>query len=406
MEQYRRLKASRHPACDRFGDVFLVIDGWSRLRREFEALETSITDLAVQGLSFGVHVVVSASRWAEIRPALKDQIGTRIELRLGDPADSELDRRRAQQVPEGKPGRGLSHDGLHMVIALPRLDGSDSTAGLADAGARVGELLRRRHRGWTVPAIPVLPGRVDHLSVVERATGGLGANILIGLEDCELRPAAVDFARQSHLLIIGDSDCGKTAALRTLCREIARTTTAAESQLLIVDFRRSLLGVVEPDSGHLEGYLVSADAVGAQLPRLVDRMRGRMPPADATPAQLRTRSWWAGPEIYVVIDDYDLIATAGGNPLMPLLEFIPQARDVGLHLLVARRSGGAARAMFEPLLAALRDAGCMALLMSGSPDEGVLIGSVRQSPMPPGRGTLITRQGDAQLVQVGWSPPP
>ena len=91
---------------------------------------------------------------------------------------------------------------------------------------------------------------------------------------------------------------------------------------------------------------------------------------------------------------------------MPLLEFVPQARDFGLHLLVARRSGGAARAMFEPLLAGSARRRRMALLMSGSPDEGVSIGSVRQSPMPPGRGTLITRRGDAQLVQVAWSPPP
>jgi S-DNA-T family DNA segregation ATPase FtsK/SpoIIIE len=77
-----------------------------------------------------------------------------------------------------------------------------------------------------------------------------------------------------------------------------------------------------------------------------------------------------------------------------------------MHLVVARRSSGAARAMFEPLLAGLRDVGCMALVMSGSPDEGVTIGSVRQSAMPPGRGTLITRRGRAQLVQVAWSPPP
>jgi len=110
--------------------------------------------------------------------------------------------------------------------------------------------------------------------------------------------------------------------------------------------------------------------------------------------------------MYVVIDDYDLVATDRSNPLMPLREFLPHARDLGLHLLVARRSGDAARAMFEPFLARLRDAGCMTLMMSGGLDDGVVIGSVRQSPMPPGRGTLITRQGNAQLVQVAWSPPP
>jgi S-DNA-T family DNA segregation ATPase FtsK/SpoIIIE len=394
MAQYRQLKARRDPTCDRFGDVFLIVDGWATVRREFETIEASITSLAAQGLSFGVHVVMSASRWAEIRPALKDQIGTRIELRLGDPADSEFDRRRAQQVPEGNPGRGLSDDGLHMVIALPRLD---------SAG---GEFLWDRNNEFTAPPIPLLPAHVDHHSVVERAGDGRGTDILIGLEESELRSIAIDFAQQQHLLVLGDGDCGKTTALRTICRELVRTTTAAQCQLFIVDFRRSLLDVVDPESGHLGGYLASADAVDAVIPSLADWLRGRVPMSNVTSMQLRTRSWWSGPEIYVLIDDYDLVATDRGNPLMPLLEFLPQAEDLGLHVVLARRSGGAARAMFERLLAGLRDAGCMALLMSGTPDEGLAIGSVRQSPMPPGRGTLITRQGDSRQVQVAWSPPP
>ena len=78
--------------------MFLVVDGWATLRQEFEGLEAPITAIAAQGLSFGVHVVVTASRWAELRPALKDQIATRIELRLGDPAESEMDRRRARET--------------------------------------------------------------------------------------------------------------------------------------------------------------------------------------------------------------------------------------------------------------------------------------------------------------------
>jgi S-DNA-T family DNA segregation ATPase FtsK/SpoIIIE len=404
MVQYRGFESQRDSVRDRFGDVFLVVDGWARLRHEFEALEAPITALAAQGLSFGVHLVVSASRWAEIRPALKDQIGTRIELRLGEPADSELDRRRAQQVPEGKPGRGLSHDGLHMVIALPRLDGVDSNSGLADAGMRVGEMLRHRHPGCAAPPIQLLPTHVDHQTVVERAIDGVNGGVLIGLEENRLRPVAIDFALQGHLLILGESECGKTAALRTLVREIVRTKTAAQSQIFIIDFRRTLLGVVE--SEHLGGYAISSTALGTLLPELVDRLRGRMAPQDVTHAQLRARSWWSGPEIYAVVDDYDLVATAAGNPLMPLLEYLPHARDLGLHLLVARRSAGATRAMFEPLLAGLHDVGCMALLMSGSPDEGPLFGSVRASPLPPGRGTLIPRRGDPQRVQVAWSPPP
>jgi S-DNA-T family DNA segregation ATPase FtsK/SpoIIIE len=401
--RYRQHRAERAFAA-RSADVFLVIDGWASLCHEFDALEAPITALAAQGLSFGVHVMLSAARWANIRPALKDQIGTRIELRLGDPADSELDRKQAQQVPEDSPGRGLSREGLHMVIALPRLDGVSSDARLAEAGAQAGELLRRRHGESVAPPIPLLPTRVDHHTVVNRAGNKLRSRILLGLEDRQLHAVPLDFEQHGHLLILGDDECGKTSALRTLCREIVRTTTAAQAQLLIVDFRRTLLGLVE--SEHLRGYAMSAAALGALLPDLIGLLQRRMPPPDATQAQLRAGSSWSGPDVYVVVDDYDLVATPAGNPLTPIIEYLPHARDLGLHLVVARRSGGAARAMFEPLLAGLRDLGCMGLMMSGRPDEGPLIGSAGSGPLPPGRGILVTRGGDEQVVQVAWSPPP
>jgi S-DNA-T family DNA segregation ATPase FtsK/SpoIIIE len=372
---------------DPFADVFLVVDGWATVRHEFEALEEAITSLATQGLSFGVHVALSASRWAEIRPSLKDQIGTRIELRLGDPADSEIDRKWAQQVPPDKPGRGLSHDGLHMVVALP-IDGGE---------------LPRRHGESAAPPIQLLPAHVDRDTIVHRAGEELSARILLGLEERRLDPVTVDFGQQSHLLILGDNGCGKSATLRTLCHEIVRTNTAAEAQLLIVDFRRSLLGVIE--SEHLGGYAMSSAAVRASLPGFLDQLQRRMPPPDASQAQLRTRSWWSGPDIYVVVDDYDLVAASAENPLAAIIEYLPHARDLGLHLIVARRSGGAARALFEPLLAGLRDLGCMGLVMSGRPDEGALLGSGRPARLPPGRGVLVTRCGEEQLVQVAWSPP-
>ncbi|OBI22197.1 type VII secretion protein EccCb [Mycobacterium sp. E2327] len=362
------------------GDVFLVIDGWASLCHEFGDSAASITALAAQGLSFGVHVVLSASRWAEIRPALKDQVGSRIELRLGDPADSEIDRKRARDVPHDRPGRGLSRDGLHMLISLP----TDSVC----------------HGESVAPPIPLLPTRVDHEAVVCRA----GPRVVLGLEERRLQPVSIDFALHPHLLVLGDNECGKTATLRTLCREIIRTNSATEARLLIVDFRRSLLGVVE--SEHLAGYAVSSSALSGLLPGLLDVLARRMPASGVSQAQLRARSWWSGPDIYLVLDDYDLIANPGGNPLEAVVEYLAYARDIGLHLVVARRSAGAERALFEPLLAGLRDLGCMTLMMSRRPDDGALWGSGRPVRLPPGRGVLITRPGEEQLVQVAWSPPP
>jgi S-DNA-T family DNA segregation ATPase FtsK/SpoIIIE len=73
--------------------------------------------------------------------------------------------------------------------------------------------------------------------------------------------------------------------------------------------------------------------------------------------------------------------------------------------VIARRSGGAARALYEPVLQMLRDLAAPALLLSGSPEEGPLVGGVRPVPAPPGRGRLVTRRGGVQVVQVAWTEP-
>ena len=45
------------------------------------------------------------------------------------------------------------------------------------------------------------------------------------------------------------------------------------------------------------------------------------------------------------------------------------------------------------------------LLLSGAPDEGPLIGNLRPSPAPPGRGRLVTRERGLDVVQTAWTEP-
>jgi S-DNA-T family DNA segregation ATPase FtsK/SpoIIIE len=105
--------------------------------------------------------------------------------------------------------------------------------------------------------------------------------------------------------------------------------------------------------------------------------------------------------VYVVVDDYDLVV-GGASPLVGLSEFLPQARDIGLHLILARSAGGAGRAMFEPVIQRMREMGTPGLIMSGSKDEGQLFGGVRPTQLPQGRGYLVERRGGARLVQTAF----
>ncbi|MCX2931081.1 type VII secretion protein EccCa [Mycobacterium sp. CVI_P3] len=369
--------------ADRYADVFLVVDGWPTLREEFGDLEAAVTGFAGRGLSFGVHVILTAGRWADIRPALKDRIGTRIELRLGDPVDSDIDRKRAALVPMDRPGRGITRDGDHFLIAAPAGVSGD-TRGSCQA-----------------PPVRLLPEVVDQAAVVDQAGGG-SKGVLLGLGDDRLEPVALDFSRQAHLVILGDRECGKTATLRALCGEIVRATTRRPALMFVIDYRRGLLGLAE--ARDLLGYAFSEGSLADQVPKLITLLQNRLPAADTSLEQLKARSWWTGPEIFVIVDDYDLVSATSPDALGSLLCVLPHASDIGLHLILARRGAGSARAMFEPLLAHLRESGAMFLVMSGSPEEGPLVGHHRAMPQPPGRGLLVTH-GTAQLVQIGWCAP-
>ncbi|MEJ2865998.1 type VII secretion protein EccCa [Actinomycetospora flava] len=387
---------------DMLGDVFLVVDGWHAFRSEHEALEQTVISLATAGLSYGVHVVITASRWAELRPALKDLLGTRFELRLGDPSESEVDRRVAAVVPAGRPGRGLSREKLHVLTALPRLDG---VADAEDLGRATGELVARVAAAWGgtgAPRVRLLPERVG-VESLPGADEGAPHLLPLGLSEERLAPVLLDVAADPHFVCYADAESGKTALLRGFAHQIVTRHRPDQARLMIVDYRRSLLGAVA--SEHLISYTSSAQALTEAMTELLGSLQRRLPGPDVTPEQLRARSWWTGPDVFVLVDDYDLVAGAATNPLAALLDLLPQARDVGLHLVVARRAGGAARAQFEPVLARLRELGSPGIVMSGSRDEGVLLGTVRPGPQPPGRGWLVSRRHGERLVQVGWRDP-
>ena len=187
-----------------------------------------------------------------------------------------------------------------------------------------------------------------------------------------------------------------------LLKGITTRYTPKEAKIMIVDYRRSLLGEVE--SEHLIGYYPSASAATPMLQQTAEAIRERLPGPDVTQQQLRERSWWTGAEVFIVVDDYELVATPSGNPMAVFGDLINQAGDIGLHIILTRAFGGASRAVFgDPLISKMKDSVNPALVMSGNKEEGALYGDVKGSPMPPGRGTLITRTFKG-LIQTAHLP--
>ncbi|HST66921.1 MAG TPA: type VII secretion protein EccCa, partial [Mycobacteriales bacterium] len=102
-------------------DVLLLVDGFGALRTDFEDLEEPLLTLLRSGSSFGIHVVLTLTRWNELRMAQQPLVGTRLELRLNDPVDSVVDRKLATLIRPEQAGRLLTEDKLFAQVALPTL---------------------------------------------------------------------------------------------------------------------------------------------------------------------------------------------------------------------------------------------------------------------------------------------
>lgn len=395
MADYRSRRAAGEFPADPFGDVFLLVDGWTSLKSELPDAEALITDVAARGLGYGVHVAITANRWMDLRANTRDGLGTKVELRLTDPFESLLGKKTASTLPTGVPGRGLAPDGHHLQVALPRIDGEERAE---DVGVGLAGLVGHVAQAWDGPCAPPVLLLPERVTAADLPDGGPPQALPLGISEAGLEPVSLDLTgADAHFLVFGDSESGKSTVLRSLAESLVRRCSPEQARIMVVDYRRTLLEVV-PES-HLLAYAGAAESASENVARFRDTLRRRVPGDELTTAQLRSRSWWTGPELYLLVDDYDLVVNPSGNPLASLMEFIAQGRDLGFHVVIARRASGASRG-FDPLLQRIRELGAPGLLLSGDPKEGPLLAGQRAEPQPPGRGLLVRRNAGAELVQT------
>ncbi|MER0245501.1 type VII secretion protein EccCa [Streptomyces sp. HSW2009] len=398
---YRRQRAAGHLPDQPWGDVFLLVDGWGAFKQEYEMLEGVVTDIAARGLGYGIHVVITASRYMELRANLKDQLLSRLELRLGDALDSEFDRKVAVNVPAGVPGRGQVPEKLHFIAAQPRVDAISDPVGLADATAALVRSVTTHWSGPHAPVVRLLPRRLPS-DQLPKGFEFPQRGVAIGIDETNLEPVYVNFETDPFFLVFGESESGKTALLRLLAKQITERYGPDDAMIVVGDYRRSLLDAVPAE--RLLEYAPIATALQTHMDAIATVMERRAPTSDVTPQQLRDRSWWTGPQLFVVIDDYELVSTSSGNPLGGLTEHLPFARDVGIRFIIARNSAGASRSSFEPFMQRIKELGAQGVVLSGDRAEGEVLGSVRPRALPPGRGVFVSRRRGTPLVQLGWLP--
>ncbi|MEV6615649.1 type VII secretion protein EccCa [Streptomyces sp. NPDC051051] len=397
VDQLRRLRAQGRLPQLGSTDVVLVVDGFGALRDDFADLDEPVADLLKRGGGYGIHVVAGMLRWNDVRIATQSLFGTRVELRLNDPADSSVDRKLSETLSPDVPGRVLTDGKLFAQAALPRIDGSPTTGDLGPALDEAARTVRATWHGEPAAPVRVLPARLPSTRLPSPAAEP--RRIPVGLDQDALAPVLLDlFGGDQHLLVLGDNECGKTNLLKLIVAGLVERYSDEELVFGVFDPRRGLRGVVpEPYRG---GYAHNATLATALATGIAAELQKRLPETADPDAPETGEPAFRGPRIVILVDDYDILTTAGQQPLAPFLPYVSSAQDIGLHFVLARRTAGASRALYEPLLTTLRETGTSALVMTGDRTEGQLFPGLYASQQPPGRGTLVRRGRRHQLVQT------
>ncbi|MGN7148895.1 FtsK/SpoIIIE domain-containing protein [Arthrobacter sp. SAFR-179] len=213
--------------------IFVLVDGMSAFREAYEHSKLSglwdiFLQLATDGRTLGIHLVVTGDRPNAVPASLLASIQRRLVLRLSSEDDYiSMDVPRDVLTATSPPGRGLL-DGLEVQLAV--LGGNSNLALQAREVHKLSEAMLRQGLE-TAPGIERLPEQVD-LDVLPAGSPDVP---VIGVDDESLQPAEI--MARGPLLLAGPPGAGRTVALVTLAYALRRSNPATE--LVYLGSRRS-----------------------------------------------------------------------------------------------------------------------------------------------------------------------
>ena len=391
-------------------DVFLVIDNFS----DFYDKDTGLGDRAIaiarQGLSYGVHVMTSASGWlVGQKQALLTVANARVQLRLSNPDETQMgsgiEHRRAARHTLDRPGFGVTRSGHELLVGVPELTGPD---GRRVPTREVGAVIAAATGLGRVESLVRLPDRIALRDILTGLPVGDPdsehvADIPFAIGESALQPVAPVSRQAPNLLVVGRQGCGKSTALAAIGQAVAARMSPEQAQITIIDPKTTLIGRIR--GPQVRAYAYTPDDIDRAIAELAEILGERLPPSGLTQEELLARPSWQGPRHIVLIDDEQELRPAGiaGRPAAtaPLWTVIERSREIGLHVITTRLPGNwAAVSAMNPLIQKLSGSRASTLFMDNDPAIKVF-GRVSARQLPPGRGLLVSIEGAMETLLVG-----
>jgi S-DNA-T family DNA segregation ATPase FtsK/SpoIIIE len=462
VEYFDAKKADPDPR-DPYGRIVLAVDGFGEWAEwaKFNASDQYdwVKTLIKRGPQYGIHIVVTLTSTDGVRGTeLADTMGQRILLKHQDhanlPVRGDMDLRNINKtMPAGQPGRvsdgSMSkttgetdwHHGRILVpvnytIEQTRLPeggvGYDPDRNYSSSIRELGAIIGREHDAQA-------PGsRVEHLSVptgsvtfqklwnaVQANNPNLTGEIIdgeplrvpagrrklpLGVSMSTGTPYFHDLAaRQTHMMVVGDSGKGATTLLRAHMTAVMASYSPEEARMSILDGGGDLADIFHraAERGYTKNssYAMNKSRMDDIIARLEQVITRQTPDEDMLlndPSLRETREYVTGPEMFVYIDKFPKFASRmGQGGLENLMTLMSSGIDVGVHFIVTETASAFSQdtgisKFIKPLVEDLPTSAV--LLSSGAP--GRVVHGVRHEVVPTGRARFVDESGVATHVQI------
>ncbi|MCM1497817.1 MAG: type VII secretion protein EssC [Clostridium sp.] len=379
-------------AKDNLPAIVIVIDNYDVIRELEMDLEEFLTQLTRDGVSLGIYVVATATRFGAIRYTVQNNFKNKISLFMYDSSDIQSVVGRTQYPLGEIKGRGLVK--LENVNQLQMYTVADSHDLLTymDTVKQYVEGVDNAYTGVRPKEIPMLPDELTRSGFAAYIQDHDSRMVPIGLNEETVEVEYIDLSLYKQI-IIGPSQSGRTNLLKVILDNIA-----LEIPVYLIDIKDGELMMYQENENVT--YVSGTEGLqdfGNSMRGYIEEREQEYEIAKQTEPMLVARQYYGNLKpVVVLVEDWDSFAESMEDiDLEETAETIKQLADYGITVIATtvKMQG------YDDLTSSMKESTCGVILGKAGEQSLYDVPYIRNEQEQVGFGYIV-KKGKLTRIKI------